>query len=262
MSTPAEQLATLFGDLSRALSAQHELGGTLLRKVTRADWMRETRSQESVQTPDAPVQVAKKATTTTPAPQSTEQPRLTLSEISDELGNCERCRLCAGRKNIVFGVGNSNADLMFIGEAPGADEDRLGEPFVGKAGQLLTKMIQAICLQRSDVYIANVIKCRPPRNRDPESDEISACEPFLIKQIDAIQPKVVVTLGRVSASALLKRQVRITRERGRWVTYHQVPLMPTFHPAYLLRNPSAKREAWADLKAVMARLGLAPRARE
>jgi len=186
------------------------------------------------------------------------RPKLTLPEISDELGDCKRCRLCAGRKNIVFGVGNPDADLMFIGEAPGADEDRLGEPFVGKAGQLLTKMIGAMGLQRSDVYIANVIKCRPPQNRDPESDEISECEPFLLKQIDAIKPKVMVTLGRVSASALLKRHVRITRERGRWVTYHDVPLMPTFHPAYLLRNPSAKREAWADLKAVMARLGLSP----
>ncbi len=256
MSSPAEQLVTLFGDLSQSLSAQEELGGTLLRPVVDAPWMHEAPSQTPIQTQSKPTGAA--PATTPPAPTPVHRPKLTLPEISDELGDCKRCRLCAGRKNIVFGVGNPDADLMFIGEAPGADEDRLGEPFVGKAGQLLTKMIGAMGLQRSDVYIANVIKCRPPQNRDPESDEISECEPFLLKQIDAIKPKVMVTLGRVSASALLKRHVRITRERGRWVTYHDVPLMPTFHPAYLLRNPSAKREAWADLKAVMARLGLSP----
>ena len=146
---------------------------------------------------------------------------------------------------------------MFVGEAPGADEDRQGEPFVGKAGQLLTKMIGAMGLARSDVYIANVVKCRPPGNRDPEPAELATCRPFLDEQIKAVAPEVIVTLGRVAPTALLEREVKITRERGTWVDYQGVPVMLTLHPAYLLRTPAAKREAWQDLQAVMGRLGLA-----
>jgi DNA polymerase len=184
-------------------------------------------------------------------------PKETLEAIREDLGDCQRCKLCDGRNQIVFGSGDPDADLMFIGEAPGANEDRQGLPFVGRAGDLLTKMILAMGLQREEVYIANIIKCRPPGNRDPESDEINACEPFLIRQIRSIQPKVIVTLGRYSAHTLLRIKTPITRLRGQWTTYQKVKLMPTLHPAYLLRSPAAKKDAWADLQAVMAELGLA-----
>jgi DNA polymerase len=177
-----------------------------------------------------------------------------LIELKHEIGPaCTRCKLhTLGRKQIVFGVGNPAADLMFVGEAPGADEDIQGEPFVGRAGQLLTKIIEAIGLQRSDVYIANVIKCRPPGNRNPELDEVEQCEPFLFRQIDAIKPKVIVALGKFAAQSLLKTADPITRLRGRAFTYRGATLIPTFHPAYLLRNPSSKREVWEDMKKVRA----------
>lgn len=179
-----------------------------------------------------------------------------LAAICEELGDCTRCGLSERRTNVVFGVGNPDARLLFIGEAPGRDEDRRGEPFVGAAGQLLTKMIVAMGLSRDAVYIANVVKCRPPGNRDPKPDEVQTCRPFLDRQIDAIQPEAIVTLGRIAAAELLGRSVSITRERGTWVSYRDVPVMPTLHPAYLLRNPDAKRDVWTDLQAVMARLGL------
>jgi DNA polymerase len=150
----------------------------------------------------------------------------------------------------VFGVGNPNADLMFVGEAPGADEDIQGEPFVGRAGQLLTKIIEAIELKREDVYIANVIKCRPPGNRNPEPDEVEQCEPFLFRQIDTIKPKVIVALGKFGAQCLLRTVEPITRLRGREFKYRDAILIPTYHPAYLLRNPSAKRDVWQDMKRV------------
>jgi uracil-DNA glycosylase len=152
----------------------------------------------------------------------------------------------------VFGVGNPNADLMFVGEAPGADEDIQGEPFVGRAGQLLTKIIEAIGMTRADVYIANVIKCRPPQNRNPEPDEVEQCEPFLFRQIETIKPKVIVALGKFAAQSLLKTTEPITRLRGREYKYRNAILMPTFHPAFLLRNPSSKREVWEDMKRVRA----------
>lgn len=179
-----------------------------------------------------------------------------LRAIRADLGDCERCGLCARRSNIVFGVGNPRARLMFVGEAPGADEDRQGEPFVGRAGQLLTKMIGAMGLSRADVYIANVVKCRPPGNRDPQPDEVANCRPFLDRQIAAIEPEAIVTLGRVAASTLLDRSVAITRERGSWTSYRDVPVLLTLHPAFLLRQPTAKKDAWADLQKVMQRLGL------
>lgn len=184
---------------------------------------------------------------------------LTLTEIRDELGDCTRCKLHhQGRKQIVFGVGNPGADLMFVGEAPGADEDIQGIPFVGRAGQLLTKMIEAMGFTRDDVYIANVIKCRPPQNRNPEPDEVASCEPFLFKQIDAIQPKVIVALGSFAAKALLKTQDPISRLRGRVYDYHDAKLIPTFHPSFLLRSPDQKKYAWEDLKRALAEMGRVP----
>lgn len=183
-------------------------------------------------------------------------PRRALDEIRRELGDCKRCGLCERRKNIVFGTGNPRAQLVFVGEGPGAEEDLRGLPFVGPAGQLLTKMIEAMGLTRDDVYICNVVKCRPPENRDPEPPEISACEPFLKSQLASIAPKVVVALGRVAAQALLADTTPITRMRGTWRVYEGVALMPTFHPAYLLRNPNEKRVAWEDLQKVMAKLAL------
>jgi uracil-DNA glycosylase family 4 len=176
-----------------------------------------------------------------------------LAAIREDLGQCSRCKLAGlGRKTIVFGAGNPNADLMFVGEAPGADEDIQGEPFVGRAGQLLTKIIEAIELRRDDVYIANVIKCRPPQNRNPEPDEVEQCEPFLFRQIDTIKPKVIVALGKFAAQSLLRTTDPITRIRGREFKYRDAILIPTYHPAYLLRNPSAKRDVWEDMKRVRA----------
>ena len=177
-----------------------------------------------------------------------------LSRLKVEIGpDCQRCKLHAlGRHQVVFGVGNPNADLMFVGEGPGADEDMQGEPFVGRAGQLLTKIIEAIGMTRQDVYIANVIKCRPPQNRNPEPDEVEKCEPFLFRQIETIKPKVIVALGKFAAQSLLKTSEPITRIRGREYTYRDAILMPTYHPAYLLRNPSSKREVWEDMKRVRA----------
>ncbi len=177
----------------------------------------------------------------------------TLDEIRRELGDCKRCKLCNGRTQIVFGVGNPHAELVFVGEGPGADEDAQGIPFVGKAGQLLTKMIEAMQFKRDDVYICNVVKCRPPNNRNPEPDEIQACEPFLKAQLASIQPKVIVALGKFAAQTLLRDETPITRMRGQWRTYEGVPLMPTFHPAYLLRQPDEKKLAWLDLQEVMKR---------
>ena len=174
-----------------------------------------------------------------------------LAAVRTEIGDCTRCKLhTQGRKQIVFGVGNPNADLMFVGEAPGADEDVQGIPFVGRAGQLLTKIIEAINLKREDVYIANVIKCRPPGNRNPEQDEVETCEPFLFQQVDIIKPKVIVALGTFAARALLRTLDPISRLRGRIYDYRGAKLIPTFHPAYLLRNPASKREVWEDMKMV------------
>jgi uracil-DNA glycosylase family 4 len=182
-----------------------------------------------------------------------------LAAVREELGDCKRCRLAEGRTQIVFGTGNPGADLVFVGEAPGADEDRAGEPFVGAAGQLLTKMIEAMGRTRQDVYICNVIKCRPPGNRNPEPDEVAACEPFLRKQLAALRPRVIVTLGKFAAHCLLGVDTPITRLRGTFQSWEGVPVMPTYHPAYLLREPTRKREAWEDLQQVMSALDKSPR---
>jgi len=185
---------------------------------------------------------------------SESDPADSLALVSSELADCQRCALCQKRSQIVFGVGNPSAELVFVGEAPGRDEDLKGEPFVGEAGRLLDKIINAIGLERSQVYICNVVKCRPPGNRDPLPEEIATCEPFLVRQIAAIQPRLIVSLGRFAAQTLLKSDVPISRLRGKWHTYQGVPLMPTFHPAYLLRNPMSKRDVWEDMKQVAQRL--------
>lgn len=177
-----------------------------------------------------------------------------LEQVRAELGDCTRCKLHTSRTNLVYGVGNPDADLMFVGEAPGRDEDAQGIPFVGRAGQLLTKIIEAIDLRRDDVYIANVIKCRPPNNRNPEPDEVMTCEPFLFGQVDAIGPKVVVALGAFAVRTLLRSDESISRLRGRVFDYRGAKLVPTFHPAYLLRSPDKKRDVWEDMKRVRAML--------
>ncbi len=179
-----------------------------------------------------------------------------LKKLRDEALGCTRCELHQTRKTVVFGTGNENADLMFVGEAPGADEDRSGEAFVGRAGQLLTKIIEAMELTRDEVYIANVIKCRPPGNRNPSSFEIETCEPFLQKQIELIKPKVICALGGFAVQTLLRTDQRISMLRGRFHDYHGTKIMPTYHPAYLLRNPHAKRDVWEDMKKIMVELGI------
>jgi uracil-DNA glycosylase len=177
-----------------------------------------------------------------------------LEAIREEMGDCRRCPLGALRKNLVFGDGNQRAALVFVGEAPGADEDREGKPFVGRAGQLLTKIIEAMGLSRQDVYICNILKCRPPGNRNPEAAEIAACEPFLIRQLQAIAPRAICALGTFAAQTLLKKDIPITALRGRFHTYAGIKVMPTYHPAYLLRNPSAKKLVWEDVQMIMEEL--------
>lgn len=179
-----------------------------------------------------------------------------LEELQREIiGNCHRCKLHRGRSRIVFGSGNPSAELLFVGEGPGAEEDRQGLPFVGAAGQLLTRMIEAMGYQKNDVYICNVVKCRPPNNRDPEPDEVKACERFLKTQLAIVKPKVIVTLGKYAAQTLLRSDRPISHLRGQWYQYEGVELLPTYHPAYLLRSPEKKREAWQDLQKVMTALG-------
>ncbi|MBW2029049.1 MAG: uracil-DNA glycosylase [Deltaproteobacteria bacterium] len=184
-------------------------------------------------------------------------PRIdSLQALRNYIGECRRCRLYQGRTNLVFGEGSPRADLVFVGEGPGREEDQEGMPFVGEAGRLLTRIIKAMGLERKEVYICNVVKCRPPKNRDPEEDEIDACLPFLKKQIALLRPRVICTLGRIAAQALLGKKFQITMERGKWYTLDGIPLMPTYHPAYLLRNPSAKRQVWEDVKKVIKHMGL------
>jgi uracil-DNA glycosylase len=196
------------------------------------------------ETPATPVQLSRSATEA-------------LAAIRDDIGDCTRCKLhTQGRQQIVFGVGNPHAEIMFVGEAPGADEDAQGVPFVGRAGQLLTKMIEGgMGLKRDDVYIANVVKCRPPGNRNPEPDEIAACQPFLFRQIASVQPKVIIALGAFAAKTLLNTDTPIGKLRGRLYDFQGASLIPTFHPSFLLRSPGYKREAWEDLKLALGVLG-------
>ena len=177
-----------------------------------------------------------------------------LDAIREDLGDCTRCKLYNGRQNLVFGVGNPKADLMFIGEGPGYEEDRQGLPFVGPSGQLLTKIIEAIKLTREEVYIANIVKCRPPSNRDPEAEEIASCRPFLERQVSSIKPRVICTLGRVATQAMLSTEKALGRLRGQVFSFGDVALVPTYHPAYLLRDPSKKKQCWEDMKLIRALL--------
>ena len=176
------------------------------------------------------------------------------NQLRQEANRCKKCELHTTRTNVVFGTGNENADLMFVGEAPGRDEDENGKPFVGRAGQLLTKVIEAMELTRDKVYIANVIKCRPPNNRNPKRTEIESCEPYLIRQIELIKPKVICALGTFATQMLLRTEVKISVLRGNFHEYRGTKVMPTYHPAYLLRNPEGKREVWEDMKKIMAEL--------
>lgn len=177
-----------------------------------------------------------------------------LKALREEIGDCQRCKLSKGRTNIVFGEGNVDAEVMFIGEGPGMEEDRQGRPFVGDAGQLLTKLIEKMGFKREDVYIGNIVKCRPPLNRDPEDDEINTCFPFIKRQIEIISPRVIVALGRISSQTLIGLKVPISKLRGKFYQYGNIPLMPTFHPAYLLRNPKDKWRVWEDAQKVLEKL--------
>lgn len=213
-----------------------------------------TRSAKAAKSPPTAA-ITPAATIGGPVPWAGRRPELV--EVEAHLGDCQRCGLCEGRSKIVFGDGNPSADLLFIGEGPGAEEDTRGLPFVGRAGELLTQMIEkGIGIPRSEVYICNIVKCRPPRNRTPLPPEVAACRPFLDGQIEAIQPKVIVTLGKPAASLLLDREIAITRLRGTWQDYRGIPLMPTLHPAYVLRQytPENRRAVWEDLKAAWDRV--------
>jgi uracil-DNA glycosylase family 4 len=220
--------------------------GQELRELTAhlVDWLR---YQRRLGWPGTPVEPEAPA-----AAQVPEAPRvLTLKEIRAEIGDCQRCKLAQGRKNIVFGDGSARALLLFIGEGPGEEEDLQGLPFVGAAGQLLNNLLSKLGLRREEVYIANIVKCRPPGNRNPEADEIKQCLPFLLKQIEAIRPRVIVTLGNVPTQALLGTQAPITRIRGQWQKYRETRVMPTFHPSYLLRFPKERHKTWGDMQLVM-----------
>lgn len=189
------------------------------------------------------------------APRRRKPSGMTLADLREHIGDCQRCAIAKDRNKLVFGVGSETADLVFVGEAPGTDEDRQGEPFVGRAGKLLTRMIKKMGFERDQVYIANILKCRPPGNRDPLPDEIANCEEFLIKQLEIIQPKVIVALGKYAAQTLLRSDTPIGRMRGQLMEYHGIPLMPTYHPSYLLRNASKRWDVWDDMQIVLELLG-------
>ena len=271
---PADSLAQVLTDVRRYLGWHRDVAGeelhaatatalegtlTLAVEVTVAGSSTPPVVVEYAEIAEAPPARRGTASPTSPAvasPPAAEAPREEpprLDEVRRALGDCKRCKLCSGRKNLVFGVGNPKARLVFVGEGPGAEEDNQGIPFVGAAGQLLTKMIAAMGYTRDEVYICNVVKCRPPGNRNPEPDEIEACQPFLEAQLNAIRPSVIIALGKFAAQTLLRTDTPITRLRGQWREYVGIPLMPTFHPAYLLRNPAEKKAAWTDLKAVLGR---------
>lgn len=237
--TPREELQ----ELVAALRARMQLDVELKRAIPAVFFKKENLARQNHLSPPNMTVV-----------ESANPSKQTIEDIREALGDCRRCSLCDTRTNLVFGEGNVHAGLVFVGEAPGADEDVQGRPFVGKAGQLLTRIIIAMGLQRQDVYICNILKCRPPQNRNPRPDEIAACEPFLIRQLKAIQPKIICALGTFSAHTLLKTDVPISVIRGQFHRYQGIPLMPTYHPAYLLRNPGAKRQVWEDIQTIMKAL--------
>jgi len=257
-----EELKEIFFKTKRLISACEEMGleppmlplGTL-------DFMEKPVSKKPV-LPSEYSRTSEKEAPEIPAPETqTIKPATpqfdSLEDLREHMGDCRRCDLHNGRKHLVFGEGDPKARLVFVGEGPGFDEDREGRPFVGKSGQLLTRIIEkGMGLTRGSVYICNVVKCRPPGNRDPNPNEIGICLPFLKAQLSIIGPDVICALGRVACQALMGGDFKITRHRGQWRTYEGIPLMPTFHPAYLLRNPSAKRPVWDDVKSIMGKLGL------
>lgn len=248
---PADELSQVLSDLRRHVEWQRSTGQKAIladRSAPAASWKEKVIPPGKRALPPAAAAAEARAAQENPA----------LAQVRTDLGDCTRCKLHGGRTHLVFGVGNPKAELVFVGEGPGADEDAQGIPFVGKAGELLTKMIEAMGFGRDEVYICNVVKCRPPGNRNPEPDEIQSCEPFLQAQLAALKPKVIVALGKFAAQTLLRDQTPITRMRGLWREYQGIPLMPTFHPAYLLRTPGEKKLAWSDLKQVMKVFGKEP----
>lgn len=251
--TIQEALKKIFFETKRLISACEEMGlePPMLQKGA-LDFIDHKSASKEPAAPLTPFAKPEKAHTETASP-----PFVSLEALRDHIGDCRRCNLHRGRKNLVFGEGDETARLVFVGEGPGFDEDQTGRPFVGKAGELLTRIIEnGMGLTRESVYICNVVKCRPPGNRDPNPDEIDVCLAFLKAQLGIIKPDVICALGRVACQALLGGDFRITRDRGRWRTCEDIPLMPTFHPAYLLRNPAAKRPVWDDVKSIMDKLGL------
>ncbi len=245
----------LVGELVDHLKLYHQLGvrwvcRPFVRKPA-THTQREEQSSSSAAIPPSKARLPmQKTMASIPMLDSLASRRESLEDIRAELGDCRRCKLAAGRRNIVFGSGNAHAELMFVGEAPGSEEDEQGLPFVGRAGQLLTRIIEAMGMHRDEVYICNVIKCRPPNNRTPESDEIAACESFLFRQIAAVGPKVICALGACGAQTLLRTTETIGRLRGQLLDYKGIKLMVTYHPAYLLRNPNDKRKVWEDMQIV------------
>jgi len=263
-SGEVEELRALVGQFRTHLEARGRSGliGVALTKTTRTTPAAKAAVVTEEAAPPKAVQVDQSfEEAEEPAGDKPRTGKAGLQVLRDDIGDCKRCKLAPTRTNLVYGVGNPDADLVFVGESPGADEDAQGEPFVGKAGQLLTKMIEAMGYTRDDVYICNVLKCRPPGNRNPEPDEVASCEPFLKRQLAAIRPRMIVALGKFAAQCLLRDDTPITRLRGGFRSYEGIPLMPTLHPAYLLRDPSKKKLAWDDLKAVnaaLARVGIHP----
>ena len=256
MSEIQQELLEIVTQVRTHLEYQKALGVTVVESLTLPAPAAAIDAQPVIKSvkaaAPAPQEPENKKTTATLSPPASSG---TLSSVREELGDCTRCKLSNGRHSIVFGEGNPEARLVFIGEGPGQEEDQQGRPFVGAAGQLLTDIIvKGMLLKREDVYICNIVKCRPPGNRNPEPDEIEACEPFLIKQLQAIHPQVIVALGNVAVKTLLKTKAGITSLRGAWQTYQGIPLMPTFHPAYLLRAPGDKKLVWEDIKKVMAEM--------
>jgi len=246
MTEIQRELLDIVTQIRTHLEYQKALGVRLIESIT-----------PSVSGIASPVPLTSAGKAAEPAVPKPSQAPSGLSAIREELGDCTRCKLYGGRTNIVFGEGNPKAVLVFVGEGPGQEEDQQGRPFVGAAGQLLTDIIvKGMKVKREDVYICNIVKCRPPDNRNPDPDEIEACEPFLKKQLAAINPAVIVALGNTAVKTLLKTPEGITSLRGKWQTYQGIPLMPTFHPAYLLRNPSGKKLVWEDIQQVMKKLGM------
>jgi uracil-DNA glycosylase family 4 len=242
VSSEREELATLVTSLRRHLERQDRVG---IRFLAQSEPPKEAPG-------DSDVNLLSGTESDLFSDSSEMYKARTLEELRAAIGDCRRCKLWSGRTHLVFGVGNPQAKLMFIGEGPGRDEDLQGEPFVGRAGQLLTDIItKGMGLRREDVYIANVVKCRPPENRNPEPDEVASCEPFLKKQIDLVRPEIIIALGKFAVQALLQTKAPITKLRGHWHSYHGIKLMPTFHPAYLLRNPGDKKLVWEDIKKVI-----------